>query len=234
MVATAAGSGRLLVIEDDPAIGADLVAALAAAGFEVRWAQTAAAARAELTTVDLILLDLGLPDADGIALCPELRAAAPDAVIVVVTARSDEADAVRALDAGADDFVSKPFRVSELQARIRAHLRRAPARDPALLRSGALVIDERARRALLGEQDLLLRPKELELLALLVRNAGEAIRREQLMDEVWDENWEGSTKTLDVHVANLRRKLSDAGESWDRIETLRGFGYRYAVESLPR
>lgn len=213
-------------------LGAALAGVLAGDGHEVRWAQTAADARALLADAesDLILLDLGLPDADGFDMCAEIRSQHPGMVIVVVTARADEADAVRALDGGADDFVLKPFRPVELLARLRAHLRRRDIVDGAEIRWGPVRLDQRSRRAWVEENDLLLRPKEYELLAVLVASAGEAVRREQLMDEVWDENWEGSTKTLDVHVANLRRKLADAGDRWDRIATLRGYGYRFDVD----
>ncbi|MDX6224908.1 MAG: hypothetical protein QOE64_1284 [Frankiales bacterium] len=232
MAGADASSGRVLVVEDDAAIGGDLVAALAGAGYEVRWAQSGYAARGHIAELapELVLLDLGLPDEDGIDLCQDLREQLPDLLLVVVTARSDESDAVRALDAGADDFVTKPFRTGELLARLRAHLRRAPAQDSDTLRLGRLTVDSRARRAWLDETELALRPKELELLEVLASAAGTAVRREQLMDQVWDENWSGSTKTLDVHVASLRRKLADAGDRWDRIATLRGFGYRYELD----
>lgn len=231
-----AGSGaRVLLVEDDHELGAALLPVLAAAGYEVRWARTRA--RAEellaLAAADLILLDLGLPDGDGISLCSALRTGAEDVVIVVVTARVDEAAAVLALDAGADDYVQKPFRSSELLARLRAHLRRRESVAPGELRSGALRVDLSARRAWLGEADLVLRPKEYELLVALVSEAGTAVRREQLMDDVWDENWSGPTKTLDVHVASLRRKLADAGDRWERIATVRGFGYRFEVDGIP-
>jgi DNA-binding response OmpR family regulator len=179
---------------------------------------------------DLVLLDLGLPDADGLALCQQVRAQYLAVVIVVVTARTDEADAVRALDGGADDVVLKPFRPVELLARLRAHLRRREVAGPAELRSGPVRVDQRSRRAWVGETELVLRPKELDLLGVLLASAGQALRREQLMDQVWDENWSGPTKTLDVHVANVRRKLADAGDRWDRIATLRGFGYRFELD----
>lgn len=221
---------HVLLVEDDAAIGGDLVAALARSGYEVSWARDAGSAlRARASAPDLVLLDLGLPDQDGVEVCRGLRERHPGVVIVVVTARTDEADAVQALDAGADDFVSKPFRLGELMARLRAHLRRAPVRE-GQTKVGSLLIDIRARQAWYADNELGLRPKEFELLEVLVRHAGNAVRREQLMDEVWDENWYGSTKTLDVHVANVRRKLADAGDEWTRITTLRGFGYRYERE----
>lgn len=225
-------ASRVLVVEDDPSLGGGLIAMLAGVGHEVRWAQTAAEARRSFAEVvpDLVLLDLGLPDADGVDLCRELREAYPGVVIVVVTARTDEADAVRALDGGADDVVLKPFRTGELVARLRAHLRRREDVGAGELRAGPVRLDLHARLAWVGQLPLVLRPKEHELLALLVTCAGEAVSRERLIDEVWDQHWHGSTKTLDVHVANLRRKLADAGDRWDRIVTLRGYGYRFDVD----
>jgi DNA-binding response OmpR family regulator len=222
----------VLVVEDDETLGAGLVGVLAGERYEVRWARCAADARSMLRDAvpDLVLLDLGLPDADGLDVCREIRDNHPDAVVVVVTARTDEADAVVALDGGADDYVLKPFRPVELLARLRAHLRRRDSSGPPELRSGPVRVDQRSRRAWVGDTELALRPKEHELLAALVADAGEAIRREQLMDQVWDEHWSGPTKTLDVHIANLRRKLADAGDRWDRISTLRGFGYRFDVD----
>jgi DNA-binding response OmpR family regulator len=221
-----------VVVEDDESVGAGLVGVLAADGYEVRWARTAADTRRLLAEAvpDLVLLDLGLPDGDGLALCGEIREIPVEVVIVVVTARTEEADAVRALDGGADDFVVKPFRPVELLARLRAHLRRLGEVGPPELRAGPVRLDQRSRRAWVGESEIVLRPKEHELLAVLVAGAGEAVRRETLMDQVWDEHWSGSTKTLDVHVANVRRKLADAGDRWDRIATLRGYGYRFELD----
>lgn len=223
---------RILLVEDDQELGRALVGVLAAEGHEVRWAQTTQAARGLLAAsgADLVLLDLGLPDGDGLELCTEIRAGSDDVVVVVVTARTDEADAVRALDGGADDFVLKPFRPVELLARLRAHLRRRSIQSSAMLTCGVLRLDQNARRAWVGDVEVTLRPKEHELLTVLVASAGTAVRREDLMDQVWDEHWSGSTKTLDVHVANVRRKLADAGERWDRISTLRGYGYRLELE----
>lgn len=225
-------AGRVLVIEDDASLGGGLAGVLAGDGHEVRWAQTAVDARRLLadSVPDLVLLDLGLPDADGLDVCREIRSLYPDVVVVVVTARADEGDVVRALDGGADDYVVKPFSPVELLARLRAHLRRRESGGPGEIKSGPVTLDQRARRAWVGDQELSLRPKEHELLAVLVESAGEAVRREELMDRVWDENWSGPTKTLDVHVANLRRKLADGGDRWDRIATLRGYGYRFEVD----
>lgn len=225
-------SSRVLVVEDDAGLGAGLITLIAADGHEVRWAQTAADARRLLAEAvpDLVLLDLGLPDGDGLDLCAEIREQRLPVTVVVITARTDEADAVRALDGGADDFVLKPFRPVELLARLRAHLRRTEGSGEPDLRAGPVRLEQKSRRAWVGDTEIALRPKEHELLAVLMTSAGEAVRREQLMDQVWDANWSGSTKTLDVHVANVRRKLADAGDRWDRITTLRGFGYRFELD----
>lgn len=224
-------SARLLVVEDDPSLGAGLVGLLAADGHEVRWAQSGAVARRLMAQAvpEVVLLDLGLPDVDGLELCAQIRTDHPDVVIMVVTARSAEVEAVQALDSGADDVIAKPFRPVELRARLRAHLRRRDVAGGPDLSAGPVRLDQRSRRAWVGQVELGLRPKEYELLAVLVSCAGEAVRRERLMDEVWDTNWTGSTKTLDVHVGNVRRKLADAGDSWERIATLRGFGYRFEL-----
>ncbi|WP_063763808.1 response regulator transcription factor [Actinoplanes subtropicus] len=220
---------KVLVVEDDQGVGSGLAGVLAADGHEVRWARTAADALRLIAdrVPDLIILDLGLPDADGLELCTAIREQHAEVVVVVVTARTDETDAVCALDGGADDFVTKPFRPAELRARLRAHLRRRGETGPPELRAGPVRLDQGARRAWVGEQEVALRPKEHELLAVLVAAAGEAVRREHLMDVVWDMHWAGSTKTLDVHVASVRRKLAEAGDRWDRIATLRGYGYRF-------
>ena len=227
-----ASPSRVLVVEDDESVGAGLVGVLAADGHEVRWARTGEDARRLLACAvpDLVLLDVGLPDADGLGLCAEIRDRHAEVVVVVVTARTDEADAVRALDGGADDFVMKPFRPVELLARLRAHLRRRGEIGQPDLRAGPVRLDQRSRRAWVGDLEITLRPKEHDLLAVLVADAGRAVSRERLIDEVWDAHWSRSTKTLDVHVANVRRKLADAGDRWDRIATLRGYGYRFELD----
>jgi DNA-binding response OmpR family regulator len=219
---------RLLVVEDDAAIAAPLVRALRREGYDVDLVDRGADAadRAEATTYDLVLLDLGLPDADGIDVCRRLKATRPQLPIVMVTARQEELDAVVGLDAGADDYVTKPFRLAELLARVRARLRAAPELD-AVVTAQDVKVDTGARRAWRGDEELDLTNKEFELLALLVREAGHVLTRERIMEEVWDEHWFGSTKTLDVHVSWLRRKLGDDPTNSRYITTVRGIGLRF-------
>jgi DNA-binding response OmpR family regulator len=220
----------LLVVEDDETIGTALTSGLRAHGHSVSWQRTARSALAALSGrgFDLVLLDLGLPDLDGVELCRRIRSAQPGTVIVILTARSDEMDVVVGLEAGADDYLTKPFRFAELLARVRAHLRRSAALPPsqATLTVGELVVDGAARRVTVSGAELVLRTKEFDLLARLAVDAGTAVSRETLMADVWDAHWFGSTKTLDVHVAALRRKLAACGTSPPSITTLRGHGYR--------
>jgi DNA-binding response OmpR family regulator len=221
----------LLLVEDDAEIGEQLSAALAGQGYRVGWARTGRDALDRIAAagrVDLVLLDLGLPDIDGIALVRQLRSALPDTVLVMLTAHTEEIDVVLGLDAGADDYLTKPFRLTELLARVRAHLRRGGT-NPALSAPvvvGRLRVEPASRRVTVDGREVALRPKEFDLLGVLTRGAGEALSRERLMAEVWDENWFGPTKTLDMHVLALRRKLADAGLT-GTITTLRGHGYRY-------
>jgi DNA-binding response OmpR family regulator len=225
---------RLLLVEDDETIGGVLESSLRRHGFTVRWERTGrgglSAAGAE--EFDLVLLDLGLPDLDGIEVCRRLRAGQPQAVLVILTARQDEMDVIVGLEAGADDYLTKPVRLGELLARVRAHLRRGPASTAPLageLEVGPLRVDVPARRVYLDGDEVLLRAKEFDLLARLAASPGTAVSRDSLMTDVWDAHWYGSTKTLDVHIASLRRKLTDAAatpQRAPRIATLRGHGYR--------
>jgi DNA-binding response OmpR family regulator len=220
----------LWVIEDDDDLALPLVATLRSAGHDAYRCATIAQTRDALDgstpQPDLILLDLGLPDGDGIGLCRLLRLGLPETVIVVLTARDGESDVVIALDAGADDYLLKPFRLVELLARIRAHLRRVPSQRTEVYSASGVTVDPAARRAVANGQELVLRPKEFDLLEDLVIHAGQAVRREDLMSRVWDEYWDGSTKTLDMHVSWLRAKLAGAGVT-DVLTTLRGVGYRF-------
>ncbi|MGI8754333.1 MAG: response regulator transcription factor [Acidimicrobiales bacterium] len=221
---------RVLLVEDDPHIGASLLRALTATGYAASWVQTGTEAIAAFRAApaDLVLLDLGLPDIDGLTVCRQLHHADPAATIVMLTARDEELDIVVGLDAGAVDYVTKPFTLAELLARVRAQLRRSSPTDHGPSTVGDLRIDDGARRIWLGDDEIDLRAKEFDLLARLVRDAGNAVTRGDLMADVWDEHWFGSTKTLDFHVAALRHKI-DAGDGPSRITTLRGVGYRYEL-----
>jgi DNA-binding response OmpR family regulator len=212
---------RVLIVEDEDAIAEPLAEGLRREGFEVARAATGADALAA-PQADVVLLDLRLPDLDGLDVCRELRArsAVP---IIVVTARGEEADRVVGLELGADDYVVKPFGLRELIARIRAVTRRSRGeREGAVMHIGDLEVDARARRASMAGRDLELTQKEFDLLAALARDPGAVLSRRRLLEDVWETSWYGSTKTIDVHVAALRRKLGDP--AW--IETVRGVGFR--------
>ncbi|WP_370377280.1 response regulator transcription factor [Catenulispora sp. GAS73] len=231
-------SADLLVVEDDVDIAEELLQALTGHGYHADLVTDGAGAIAHVRDrqPDLVLLDLGLPDVDGVALCRRLRATLPvESVIVVLTARTQEFEVVVALDAGADDYLTKPFRFTELLARIRAHLRRRQATSGLpVIQLGRVRIDTRARRVHVAGHEVTLRPKEFDLLLILAEQAGAVVSRTELMAQVWDEHWFGSTKTLDVHVSALRRKLSDATPDPDAepiITTVRGRGYRYEFPS---
>jgi DNA-binding response OmpR family regulator len=217
---------RVLVVEDDEPIAEPLLRAIRRDGHDAHWARTGAEALAAAgtDTFDLVVLDLGLPDIDGIEVCQRLRRANRDLPILVLTARREEFDAIVGLDAGADDYVTKPFRVGELLARIRAHLRR---RGETNVAAGGVRIDLAARRAWQDDAELDLTAKEFDLLALLVREAGAVVSRERIMAQVWDQHWFGSTKTLDVHVSWLRRKLGDDPAAPRYISTVRSVGFRF-------
>lgn len=213
----------LLLVEDDAAIGEPLARALRRQGYDVEVAVDGATALSCAAGKDLVLLDLGLPDLDGLEVCRRLRGMRAGIPILMLTARAQEADLVVGLDAGADDYVTKPFRFHELSARVRALLRRVgPDATPVV--DDDLVVDHARREVSLGGDEVALTPKEYELLQLLLLHSGKVVERQRIMRDVWRTDWVGNTKTLDMHVSSLRRKLGDAG---GRIVTVRGVGLRY-------
>jgi two-component system, OmpR family, response regulator RegX3 len=229
---------RILVVEDEDSISQPFAEALRRAGFEPVVTRTAAGALelAGETEPDLVMLDLSLPDGDGRDVCRELRRRS-DVPIVMLTARGTEMDRIVGLELGADDYVVKPFSASEVISRIRAVLRRSVPRDgnsadQEPIRVGELELDPAARQARLRGEELDLSRKEFDLLAELMRNAGRVVKREDLMSKVWDVNWFGSTKTLDVHIGWLRRKLGDDPNHPTFIETVRGVGFRFAAAEV--
>jgi two-component system, OmpR family, response regulator RegX3 len=232
---------RILFVEDELSISEPFSKALAREGFEPHVAGTAARALelAESLDPDLILLDLHLPDGDGRDVCRAIRARS-GVPIIILTARGTETDRIVGLELGADDYVVKPFSGAEVIARIRAVLRRAKptaAADDAPeapITIDDLHVDLAARRATLDNEELALSRKEFDLLAELMRNAGRVVTREDLMDRVWDENWFGSTKTLDVHVRWLRGKLGETAENAHYLQTVRGVGFRFRGPEEPQ
>ncbi len=222
---------KILVVEDDPSISGPLRDGLIREGFDVQVVATGTEALAA-TPADLVLLALGLPDLEGSVVCQRLRAAA-SVPIIVVSARGEEIDRVMLLERGADDYVVKPFGLRELVARIRAVARRANttpgrARDPTTIVAGSVCIDQRSRHVEFGGRPVELTPKEYDLLLYLAADVGAVRSREQIIHDVWDEHWWGSTKTLDVHIASLRKKLHP-----DLIETIRSVGYRLVELAIP-
>lgn len=220
---------RVLLVEDDATISEPLARALRREGYEVDVrADGHAALEGARANPDIVVLDIGLPLLDGLEVCRRMRADGVTVPVLILTARADELDTVVGLDAGADDYVTKPFRLGELLARIRALLRRAPAEgahpggEPPLVR-----IDPDGRRAWIRGEELQLTAKEFDLLRMLVREQGRVVSREQIMREVWDTAWLGSTKTLDMHISVLRRKLGDDAAQPRYISTVRGMGFRF-------
>ena len=218
---------RVLIVEDDDTIAEPLVKGLGREGFTVERVATGAAALGAVPA-DIVLLDLGLPDIDGYEVCRRLRAGS-DVPVIVITARGEEVDRVIGLELGADDYVVKPFGFRELVARIRAVTRRTGRHsgrdDGGIQRLEALQIDRRTHRVTLDGHAVALTPREYDLLVFLASDPGAMRTREEIIDTVWDPHWFGPTKTLDVHIASLRRKLGDP--RW--IETVRGVGYRLTV-----
>ena len=217
---------NVVVVEDDPEIGSSVEAALIANGYGAELFTTGSAASAAMEDAcpDLVLLDIGLPDIDGITLCRWLRDKYRTLPIVLLTARDSEIDTVVGLDAGATDYVTKPFSMTVLLARLRAHLRSSvpEGEGDGPFEVGPLTIDPAGYLARIDGETVDLRPRELELLVLLGREAGRVVTRERILAEVWDQHWDSSSKTLDMHVMALRRKLGAAVE----ITTVRGVGYR--------
>jgi DNA-binding response OmpR family regulator len=212
---------RVLVVEDEDAIAEPLVEGLRREGYEVARVATGREAL-DAGETDVVLLDLRLPDIDGFTVCRELRARS-DVPIIVVSARGEEVDRVVGLELGADDYIVKPYGLRELVARIRAVTRRREgATRRVVLRAGPLELDERARRVSYDGRELQLTAKEFDLLALLASDPGSVVSRETILRRVWDTTWYGGQKTIDVHVASLRKKVGDP----DAIETVRGIGYR--------
>jgi DNA-binding response OmpR family regulator len=216
----------ILLAEDDEGIRVPLVRALEREGYEVEAVTTGGDAVRAGVYGDhaLLVLDIGLPGIDGLEVCRRVREERLTVPIIFLTALDSEMDAVGGLDAGADDYIAKPFRLAELLARVRAQLRRGTAER---YEASDVKVDVAARQAWQGANELGLSPKEFDLLALLVREAGRVVTRERIMSEVWDENWFGSTKTLDMHVSWLRRKLGDEADAPRRIVTVRGVGLRF-------
>ena len=217
---------KVLLAEDDPAISDPLARAFRREGYDVDVCTDGVSALEEaLRSPDLLVLDLGLPKMGGLEVCRRLRQEGSTVPVLVLTARADEVDTVVGLDAGADDYVTKPFRLAELLARARALLRRGVVDLPA---AEALVkIDPEGRRVFLNGSEVQLTGKEFELLKVLMDNEGKVVSREKLMRDVWDSAWYGSTKTLDMHISVLRRKLGDDAAHPSYITTIRGVGFRF-------
>jgi DNA-binding response OmpR family regulator len=222
---------RVLFVEDEESISGPFSSALAREGFDPAVCGTLGEARAAWAreAFDLVLLDLMLPDGDGRDLARELRAGGSEVPIIILTARGTELERVVGLELGADDYVVKPFSGAEVIARMRAVLRRAKPSAPAVtdLEVGPLRVELGARRVFLEGDELALSRKEFDLLVELMSHAGEVVTREDLISRVWDENWFGSTKTLDVHVGWLRGKLGDDAASPRWVHTVRGVGFRF-------
>ncbi|HWG60548.1 MAG TPA: response regulator transcription factor [Streptosporangiaceae bacterium] len=218
-VLAATGGLRVLVVEDDPGLATQLVRGLSRGGYRVDHVVTGREAL-KWDAADVVLLDLGLPDGDGVTVCRRLRERS-DAAIIVVTARGEEPERVLALDAGADDYLVKPFGLAELLARIRAVLRRVrPGGE--VLRHGPLAVDLRTRKVTVRCREVALTPKEFDILECLATDPGRVLSRQEILESAWDAHWYGPTKVLDVHIAALRRKLDVPG----LIETAYGRGFR--------
>jgi DNA-binding response OmpR family regulator len=219
---------RIVLVEDDPTISEPLTRALGREGYEVEWHGTGQGGVGAAASADLLILDLGLPDIDGVDVARRVRDRGLTVPILMLTARADEVDLVVGLDAGADDYVTKPFRLAELLARVRALLRRRTGSDPSgELQASGVRIDVAGHRAFLDDKELQLSGKEFDLLHVLVGHAGSVVSRDQLMRDVWGAEPNAPSKTLDMHVSWLRRKLGDDATSPRFITTVRGMGFRF-------
>ena len=222
-------SYEVLVVEDEEDIAIPLVRTLEREGYTVGSVSSGEDALARVGDIkpSVVILDLGLPDMDGLDVCRQLRSGGFEGGIIMVTARGGELDRVVGLDVGADDYLSKPFGLAELLARVRALLRRSHARaeETSLVTASGLKIDVPSRRVMLGGAEIALTAKEFDVLALLAAHRDHVVSRDTLMNQVWDENWFGSTKTLDVTIGRLRGKLEAAG-ALERVVAIRGVGFR--------
>jgi len=224
----------ILVVEDETSIASFVAAYLRNAGYGVRTASTAQAAAVELTTETpaLVVLDLNLPDGDGVELCRRIRKSS-DIPILMLTARDEDVDKIIGLEVGADDYMTKPFNPRELVARVKSVLRRAaPERrrsESEELRHGDLVINSGKREVYVGDEEIRLAPKEFELLWELLDHRGIVLTRDQLLERVWGYTFAGDTRTVDVHVRQIRRKLGEASP----IVTVWGVGYKVATDRTP-
>jgi len=210
---------KVLVVEDDPAISGPLVEGLVRNGFEVEHVAYATQVVAAAADADVVILDLGLPDGDGLEVLRELRKTS-DVPVIIATARGEETDRIVGLELGSDDYVVKPFSVRELAARVRAIARRR--RNEPTVGGGRVVVDRTRHVVTVDGEEIELTAKEFDLLAVLAEEPGRAVSRQELFSRVWDPVWIGTGKTLDVHIATLRKKLGDAS----LVETVRGVGYR--------
>jgi len=214
---------KVLVVEDDPSVAEPLVAGLQRNGIDTDHVAFAAHVLGAAQDADVVLLDLGLPDGDGLEVLRDLRKVS-DVPVIIATARGEETDRIVGLELGADDYVVKPFSVRELAARVRAVARRRRVDAP--LESGRIAVDRNRHRVAVDGQEVELTAKEFDLLSVLAEDPGRAVSRQELFSRVWDPVWVGTGKTLDVHVASLRKKLGDPA----LIETVRGVGYRLATD----
>jgi len=224
---------QILLVEDDSRIRLEVLDALQAADFGVTVCATLAEAQQAVTSgFDLLLLDLGLPDGDGLDLVRGLRRSGDDVPIIILTARDEAEQRVRGLDVGADDYVVKPFHMPELIARIRGVLRRSSTTSATgTLASGPLWLDAQARTVGKHEQRIELKPREFDLLAFLMAHPGRAWTRDQLIEKVWGRNFDGDARTVDLHVARLRSKIEDDPADPRFVETVWGVGYRFQEET---